>query len=72
MKADEAGRRLILLALPFAAFGLLWILAPPLEERLGAQLLTAMRALGWALTGLSVAAIGFGVWLVSQKGERIL
>lgn len=71
MRGTTAGRRLIVLALPFTAFGLLWALAPPVSEALGSAASTA-RALGWMLAGLGAAAIAFGGYLWYRGDERIV
>lgn len=71
MRGTTAGRRLILLALPFTAFGLLWALSPPVSGTLGADAGTA-RALGWMLAGLGAAAIAFGGYLLYRGDERIV
>lgn len=71
MRGDDAGRRLIYLSLPFTAFGLLWLLAPPITEPLGAHEATA-RALGGLLAGLGLAAIGFGIYLIRRGEDRIV
>lgn len=71
MRGTTAGRRLVLLALPFTAFGLLWALAPPVAERLGPSAATA-RNLGWLLAGLGGASIAFGAYLLHRGDERIV
>lgn len=71
MRGTTAGRRLILLAIPFTAFGLLWALAPPVAKALGPHADTA-RALGWLLAALGAASIGFGVYLLHRGEERIV
>lgn len=71
MRGTTAGRRLVLLALPFTAFGLLWALAPPVSDALGPHRATA-EALGWMLAGLGAAAIGFGGYLIHRGEERIV
>lgn len=71
MRGTTAGRRLIFLALPFTAFGLLWALAPPVSEALGAHAGTA-QVLGWMLAGLGALAIGFGLFLIRKGDERIV
>lgn len=71
MRGTTAGRRLIFLALPFTAFGLLWALAPPITDALGDHASTA-RGLGWMLTGLGLASIAFGVYLLHRGDERIV
>lgn len=71
MRGTTAGRRLIALALPFTAFGLLWALAPPVSGALGDEAATA-RALGWSLAGLGTAAIAFGGYLLYRGDERIV
>lgn len=72
MRPRTAGWRLILLALPFLAFGLLWALRPPLEDRLSPDALILLRTLGVAMALLSMASIGVGSYLVRQDDERIL
>lgn len=72
MKPEEAGRRLILLTLPFLAFGLLWAIKPPIDDQLGEGVLAVTQALGVALAFLGVAAIALGVWLIRRGDERIL
>lgn len=72
MKPDEAGRRLILLALPFLAFGLFWALAPPIEGLLGPDVVALTQALGVALALLAFGAIGLGAWLIRSDDERVL
>ncbi|PSG96467.1 hypothetical protein BRD56_10720 [Thermoplasmatales archaeon SW_10_69_26] len=71
MRGTTAGRRLIFLALPFTAFGLLWALAPPVADALGSQASTA-RNLGWLLTGLGASSIAFGAYLLHRGDERIV
>lgn len=71
MRGTTAGRRLVFLALPFTAFGLLWALAPPVSEALGPHAGTA-QALGWMLAGLGTAAIAFGLYLIRKGEERIV
>lgn len=71
MRGTTAGRRLVLLALPFTAFGLLWALAPPVADALGPHASTA-RHLGWALAGLGAASIAFGGYLLHRGDERIV
>lgn len=71
MRGTTAGRRLILLALPFTGFGLLWALAPPVADALGSHAATA-RTLGWMLAGLGIAAIVFGLYLLHRGDERIV
>lgn len=72
VKPSTAGRRLILLALPFLGFGLLWAAWPPLEGRLSADAMALARTLGVAMTLLSLGAITVGVWLIRRGEERIL
>lgn len=71
MRGTEAGRRLIVLALPFTGFGLLWALAPPIS---GDSLPTeqTLRRSGWLLAGLGVAAIALGGYLIWRGEERIV
>lgn len=71
MRGTTAGRRLILLAVPFTAFGLWWALAPPVTDALGAEAATA-EALGWMLAALGFAAIAFGTYLIYRGDERIV
>lgn len=71
MKPDEAGRRLILLSLPFLAFGLLWAIEPPIDVFTG-DVLALTQALGAALAFLSIGAISLGVWLIRRGDEKIL
>lgn len=71
MRGTEAGRRLILLALPFTAFGLLWALAPPISgDLLPAE--ATLRQAGWLLGGLGLAAIALGGYLIWRGDERIV
>lgn len=72
MKPAAAGRRLILLSLPFLAFGLLWALDPPIGDALGDDLLALTQALGAALAFLGLGAILLGIWLIRRGDERIL
>lgn len=67
----EAGRRLILLALPFLAFGLLWAIDPPVGVLTG-DVRALTQALGAALAFLGLGAITVGVWLIRREDERIL
>lgn len=71
VKPAEAGRRLILLSLPFLGFGLLWALNPPVGS-LGDDVLAVTQALGVALAFLGLAAITLGVWLIRRDDEKIL
>lgn len=71
MRGTTAGRRLVFLALPFTAFGLLWALSPPVSHALGPEADTA-RALGWMLAGLGGLAITFGGYLLYRGDERIV
>lgn len=71
MRGTQAGRRLILLALPFAAFGLLWGLAPPVRDALGPHADTA-RGLGWILAAVGGVAIALGAYLLWRGDERIV
>lgn len=72
MKPAEAGKRLILLALPFLGFGLLWAIAPPIGDQLPAGVLEVTKALGVALAFLALGAIVLGIWLIRREDERIL
>lgn len=72
MRTDEAGRRLILLSLPFLGFGLLWAIRPPIGDALPEEILAVTQALGVALAFLGLAAIGLGIWLIRRDDERIL
>lgn len=72
MKPSTAGRRLVFLALPFLAFGLLWAAWPPLEGRIPEDAMALARTLGVALTLLSLGALAVGVWLIRRGDERIL
>lgn len=72
VKPSTAGRRLILMALPFLGFGLLWAAWPPLEGRLSEDAMALARTLGVAMTLLSLGALAVGVWLVHRGDERIL
>lgn len=67
----QASRRLILLSLPFLAFGLLMAVAPPFRETLG-QAAGVVQALGVALVLLALGAILLGVYLARQRDERRL
>lgn len=71
MRGTTAGRRLVFLALPFTAFGLLWALAPPVSDALGPEAATA-RGLGWMLAGLGGLAMAFGGYLLYRGDERIV
>lgn len=68
----QAGIRLILLALPFLAFGLLWALRPPLRGTLGEEITGLTQALGVAMAFLAVGAIALGVYLVRRPKEKVL
>lgn len=72
MRGSEAGRRLIYLALPFTAFGLLWVLAPPVADALSPTALETARTLGWVLTALGASAIAFGGYLLWRSDEKIV
>ncbi len=67
----QAGWRLILLTLPFLAFGLWWAIAPPVTDALGPAAGVA-RALGVALALLGVGAIAFGIFLIDRGDQRVL
>lgn len=71
MRGTTAGRRLIYLSLPFAAFGLLWALAPPTGD-VGPVPASTVRTLGWILTTLSLAATAFGGYLLWRGDRRIV
>jgi MFS family permease len=71
VRGTTAGRRLIVLSLPFTAFGLLWALDPPVSGALGDRAGTA-QALGWGLAGLGTAAIIFGAYLLYRGDEKIV
>lgn len=72
VKPSTAGRRLVFLALPFLAFGLLWAAWPPLAGRIPEDALALARTLGVAMALVSGAAVATGVWLIRRGDERIL
>lgn len=72
MKPRTAGTRVILLSIPFLGFGLLWALWPPLEDRIGEDVLVLLRTLGVAMALVGFAAIGLGIWLILREDQRIL
>lgn len=72
MKPTTAGRRLILLSLPFLGFGLLWALWPPIADRLDPDVLALLRTLGVAMALLGMGAMALGVWLIRKGDERVL
>lgn len=71
MRGTTAGRRLVLLSIPFTAFGFLLALAPPVTQPLGPAAGT-VRRLGWLLAGLGSAAIAFGGYLLWKGDEKIV
>ncbi len=71
MSPKQAGWRLILLTLPFLAFGLWWAISPPVTDALGPAAGIA-RSLGVALALLSVGAVAFGVFLIRRGSQKVL
>jgi hypothetical protein len=67
----SAGIRLILLSLPFLAFGLLWALRPPMEGALG-DATSVLRGLGVAMAVVGAAAVVGGAVLVGRGEGKTL